>query len=90
MNRYTSLMDFIFRHINSNTQVSAGELNSLPFPKRDAIREGKIVCYVNGILGAKKKNPEANTMDFEHAIDEIVYELYGLTKDEIKIVEEAR
>jgi len=28
----SSMMEFVFRRLNSNTQVSAGELNALPFP----------------------------------------------------------
>jgi hypothetical protein len=30
---------------------------------------------------------QAKVQDLEHEIDELVYELYGLTEDEIKIVD---
>ena len=43
---------------------------------------------VNQIL-TKKKNPDADTSAMEQEIDRQVYVLYGLTPDEIKIVEEA-
>lgn len=33
------------------------------------------------------KNSEANTEDLERQIDLLVYELYGLNEDEIKIIE---
>lgn len=39
------------------------------------------------ILSAKKADSTADTSDFEAKIDKLVYELYGLTEDEIKIVE---
>jgi adenine-specific DNA-methyltransferase len=42
---------------------------------------------VDKILESKKLNPKANTSDFEKQIDELVYELYGLTEQEIKIIE---
>jgi len=40
------------------------------------------------ILAAKKENPEADTSELEAEIDQMVYELYGLTEEEIAIVEE--
>lgn len=45
---------------------------------------------VEHILSIKKRDTEANTRDLEREIDEMVYKLYGLTPDEIKIVEEGR
>jgi hypothetical protein len=39
------------------------------------------------VLATKKANPQADTSKLEHKIDELVYKLYGLTEDEIKIVE---
>jgi hypothetical protein len=35
----------------------------------------------------KKPDPEADTTPLEREIDLLVYELYGLTEDEIAIVE---
>ena len=42
---------------------------------------------VNKILTAKRANPAADTSELERQIDELVYQLYGLTKEEIDIVE---
>jgi hypothetical protein len=39
------------------------------------------------ILIAKKANPQADTTALETEIDQMVYELYGLTEEEIAIVE---
>jgi hypothetical protein len=39
------------------------------------------------ILELKKQNPTANTKELESQIDQLVYELYGLTEEEIRIVE---
>ena len=46
-----------------------------------------IVKLVDRILAAKRANPQANTSKWEDEIDALVYELYGLTAEEIKIVE---
>ena len=47
----------------------------------------KIVEVVNRILTAKRANPAADTSVEEQEIDRLVYHLYGLTYDEVKIVD---
>ena len=44
---------------------------------------------VDQILAAKRGNPAADTTAWEREIDERVYRLYGLTPEEIKLVEES-
>ncbi|WP_375579037.1 TaqI-like C-terminal specificity domain-containing protein [Marivirga tractuosa] len=46
-----------------------------------------IDIYASRILEAKMDDPKADTTSLEQEIDQIVYELYGLTEEEIKIVE---
>ncbi len=41
------------------------------------------------ILSLKSDNPKADTTALEKEIDQHVYQLYNLTEDEIKIIEEA-
>ena len=38
------------------------------------------------ILATKHADPAADTSELERQIDQMVYELYGLTEEEIKIV----
>ncbi len=42
------------------------------------------------ILAAKKSNPQADTSDWEREIDRLVYKLYELTEEEIKIIEDSK
>ncbi|MEW6142707.1 MAG: Eco57I restriction-modification methylase domain-containing protein [Chloroflexota bacterium] len=81
------LYDFIFRHLSSNTQVSSGQLNSLPFRVLSETQQRPFVNLADKILAVKKDNPDANTTELEGQIDQMVYELYGLTTDEIAVVE---
>jgi len=53
-------------------------------PQTDAINK-----KVDQILSTKEKDPEADTSVLEEEIDQLVYELYGLSKEEIGIVEES-
>ncbi len=39
------------------------------------------------ILSAKKQNPQADTSGWEREIDQLVYGLYGLSEEEIGIIE---
>jgi hypothetical protein len=87
-------MDFYFRLFNSNTQVSARELNQLPIPKIISASKGvarnaptKIAALVDKILAAKAADHKADTAETEAEIDRLVYGLYGLTAEEVKVVE---
>jgi type II restriction/modification system DNA methylase subunit YeeA len=43
----------------------------------------------NEIISLKKETPSINTTDLENQIDQLVYQLYELTEEEIKIIENA-
>lgn len=65
----------------------SGYLNELPFP--DIINnktENLIIDKVTSVLELKQKN-EFDTTTLEQEIDRLVYELYGLTEEDIEIVE---
>jgi len=47
----------------------------------------KIADLVNEILSIKKHSPSAVTSVLENQIDQLVYQLYDLTEEEIKIIE---
>jgi hypothetical protein len=46
-----------------------------------------IESLVDKILAAKKQDKDADTSEWEQEIDRLVYELYGLTEEEIQIIE---
>ncbi len=46
-----------------------------------------VVKIADSILTAKHNNALANTSKQEEEIDQLVYQLYGLTEDEVKIIE---
>lgn len=56
--------------------IKIGEKEQQPFTDK-----------VDQILSLKKDNPEADTSALEKEIDFMVYALYGLTQEEIEIVE---
>ena len=65
------------------------ELADFPLPKQRKENAADIAKLVKQILAVKQKSPDADTGPLEREIDQQVYALYGLTPEEIKIVEEA-
>jgi len=62
-----------------------------PFPLPITVEqeiEDSITDKVKKLMELKKQNPQADTTELETQIDQLVYELYELTEDEIKIVEQ--
>ncbi len=67
--------------------ISVQALEPLPVPVPDRKQENAVLKLFDQILAAKKKNLHADTTALEKKIDRLVYDLYGLTEDEIGIVE---
>ena len=59
----------------------------LPIPKADTPTQKPIIKRVDRILAAKRANRQADTSALESEIDQLVYQLYDLTKEEIAIVD---
>lgn len=54
---------------------------------RQILCDGSRITGVDRILATKQRDPEADTSALEREIDRLVYKLYGLTPEEIKLVE---
>ncbi|MCQ2893950.1 Eco57I restriction-modification methylase domain-containing protein [Helicobacter pylori] len=70
--------------------LNKGNLEKLPMfelTKSNKPTADKIIVLVDKILQAKAKDPKANTQELEKEIDALVYQLYNLTDEEIKTIE---
>ncbi|MGL2735884.1 DUF7149 domain-containing protein [Helicobacter pylori] len=70
--------------------LNKGNLEKLPMfelTKSNQPTADKITALVEQILQAKAKDPRANTQELEKEIDALVYQLYNLTDEEIKTIE---
>ncbi|GAA9091280.1 hypothetical protein TW0001_00760 [Helicobacter pylori] len=68
-------------------------IERLPIPKITPENQKlahKITDGAKAILEAKEKDPKANTQQLEKEIDALVYQLYNLTDEEIKIIEDGQ
>ena len=62
-------------------------LEHLPIPQISETEQQPFEALVDQILAAKQRDPAADTRALEAEIDRLVYALYGLTPEEIEIVE---
>ncbi len=94
----SKLMDFWLKHRGkmqgNNYQIDKEPLLSLPIIKPSEDEQKEVISFVNKILSLTQfkdylENPQkqARVKQYERQIDQLVYKLYGLTQDEIKIVE---
>ncbi|GAA8175474.1 class I SAM-dependent DNA methyltransferase [Helicobacter pylori] len=71
-------------------ELKTNNLEKIPIPKitpQNQKLADKITDCAERILKSKEKDPKANTQELEKEIDALVYQLYHLTDEEIKIIE---
>ena len=84
-----------FYHFNHSPKATKGafpkilvqDIKDFPLPAVTESQKQTITELVDKVLSAKKDNPQANTGELENEIDKQVYHLYGLTYDEVLIVD---
>ncbi|GAA9697107.1 class I SAM-dependent DNA methyltransferase [Helicobacter pylori] len=96
----SKLITFYFKNFcggcilgKSGYQYNKHALEKIPIPKitpenQEVAR--KITDCTKAILEAKEKDLKANTQKLEKEIDALVYQLYNLTDEEIKTIEEGQ
>lgn len=62
-------------------------LKKIPIRSFNKKTKIKVISLVDIIFNTKKENPNANTTELEQEIDVLVYQLYGLTYEEVLIVD---
>ena len=80
----SKLLNYIFKQFSTNSNVNGYEVDNLPIvlPIPPVIG-----TFVSSIIEAKVIEENADTSTLENEIDKQVYHLYGLTYDEVLIVD---
>jgi adenine-specific DNA-methyltransferase len=80
----------------NNYQVDKEPLLALPILNSDDQSVDKIKKLVDKIISmmqsadySKNISKQANVKEYEREIDQMVYKLYGLTKEEVEIIEKS-
>ncbi|MDU9767328.1 class I SAM-dependent DNA methyltransferase [Helicobacter pylori] len=74
-------------------ELKTNNLEKIPIPQitpQNQELADKITDGAKQILALKEKDPKANTQKLEKEIDALVYQLYNLTNEEIKIIEDGQ
>ena len=73
--------------IQNGYQLIWKYFGKIPIPEVPGETSSEMTKIVEQILGFKNLNPNSDITYLESKIDRLVYELYGLTEEEIRIVE---
>jgi hypothetical protein len=68
-------------------RVTMRTLKLLPIKDSDEQEQKSLISIVDQILSAKATDPKAPTSQLERQIDNMVYKLYDLTYDEVKVID---
>ena len=80
----SKLMNYLFATKFLNLAIKAEYLKQVMIPSAS---DKNIITLVKEILQTKRMNSGTDTSSLEHEIDQLVYKIYGLTAEEIAIVE---
>ncbi|HEC2787523.1 TPA: Eco57I restriction-modification methylase domain-containing protein [Campylobacter jejuni] len=86
---------YCFKQIGAKLGASGYEMSKifvekLPIPKINSKNQkiaDELINLADEILKAKEQDKNANTQELENKINSLVYKLYNLTEEEIKIIE---
>jgi hypothetical protein len=89
----SKLLFWYFQNINNEfdqlfPKIKVKEFNALPLPSIEYPSE-EISSIVSNILELKARDKKSDISQLENQIDQLVYQLYELTGEEIKIIENA-
>ncbi|MGC8738115.1 MAG: Eco57I restriction-modification methylase domain-containing protein, partial [Candidatus Hydrogenedens sp.] len=82
-------LTFLFSSEENYTYASKENMEKISLPPITPANEPqvkRIEELVDKILAEKKQNPQADTSAWEREIDRLVYQLYDLKPEEIKII----
>jgi hypothetical protein len=83
----SKLINYLFTTKFLNLAIKAEYLKQIVIPSTSKIQQKEIESISSQIISVKKSDPSADTSALEAEIDRLVYELYGLSEEEIRIVE---
>jgi hypothetical protein len=83
----SKLTNWIFRKTSTNSNVNCYEVNNLKIPLKTNVFNKTLEQLVKEILDNKSEGKDSTSLEKE--IDNLVYKLYELTYDEVKVIDPA-
>ena len=78
---------YFLNFLSDSLNFYPNDAKELPIPPASDEQQAGVVKLVDQILAAKSADAQADTGHLERTIDELVYELYGLTGEETTAIE---
>ena len=90
----SKLSEWYFNQISTTTGMGTNrwkkyKIQLLPIKEPSKIEEDFITKIVDEIISEKDSDPNSDTQNLEETINQHIYNLYGLSEDEIRIIEES-
>ena len=82
----SKLINYLFATKFLNLAIKADYLKQVRLPNVSSAEKQKLENLVDSILNAKEKGE--NTSELESSVDSLIYKIYELTEEEIRIVEQ--
>lgn len=70
---------------NGRCKLDGNKMHTVPI--REGVDVAPFAEIVDELIRVKKENPSANVKRMEKQLDNMIYEIYGFTEDEIKTIE---
>ena len=86
----SQVFNFYFNYFSFTNHLTVSELEKVPIPTINSKNQSlvdKIINLVDKILALKAENSSADTNKLEKDIDNLIYKLYNLNPNDIKIIE---
>ena len=83
----STLINCWYRNHFPNVNINPNDFRQIPVRIADQQKQTALIVLVDKILAARKRNPKEDTSQWEREIDTLVYDLYGLKSEEIRLVE---
>ena len=86
----SKITNYVYGFINPEkgealAEVKKAHVEMLPIPRANAAQQKEVANLVEAIIERKKVGED--TVDLEESIDELMYRIYGLTAEEVSLVE---
>jgi len=83
----SKLVDYFYSMLFMGWQITIPALDVIPVPRCKIDNQLPIIALVKNAIEIKRNDPSADTSALESEIDRLVYQLYGLKDEEVRIVE---
>ena len=83
----SKVVNYWYPHKYRMPTIGGYELNSIPIPEASQRQQQEIIDLVDCILSMKEADSMTDTSSLEGGINRYVYHLYGLTYDEVLIID---